>query len=539
MEDICLPLGESVRFLLFGLFSLLVSACGPRAVSVIESGPVPGESLSLDEGAIILEVIHSIGPQGPQFDRWTGVKVASTMDPKNEPVLYSLERVIEFNGDSAVFAGILPVGTYRIVAFEGVRQGPRRMLPYVVRAPQEPGEFFVAGGKLNSLGIMMQASVGNWSWVYQRNPSFDLPALVRRLRPDLASIDLPDAVPQELRKITPPPSNIRRAYPRMPAVVAGDSVMTGAQFGRVYLRSVDAEGSSSWKVYASGSWQTVIDLLPLDERRALVVLSNGDLFVFDPVAGEFKPHTVSLPGRVIKAGYAENVLHLVTERTLPHEERRKGNVALQAFRQKESLLDSWQPVGEEVPLLHTPYSILVVEDAVLMTHGGMPMAPTDSIRLVRVPLSGGRPERQNVSFQFMRDLGDGLLVAARGPESKLTNFHISDDGGRKWQTGPFRGINPIGWPVLDGSERMLMPGNADRVEARPGQHILSRKRSDFQRLERWEEIASFPMRCDSAMESIFVGGHFLAFCGERVFRLVSAEEGWAKEALHLQQSALP
>ena len=53
-----------MRFPAVVLATLLLSACGPKQISLVDVGPKPAEPLAESEGAVLVEVIHAIGQGG-------------------------------------------------------------------------------------------------------------------------------------------------------------------------------------------------------------------------------------------------------------------------------------------------------------------------------------------------------------------------------------------------------------------------------------------------------------------------------------------
>lgn len=524
-----------MRFPAVVLATLLLSACGPKQISLVDVGPKPAEPLAESEGAVLVEVIHAIGPGGPHIDRWTRVGVTSTLevDPNREPEIFTLEKVAELSGDSAVFAGVLPGGFYRLHALEGERQVGDSLYPYTVAVPEGSGDFFVSGGKLNSLGVMLQTTIGQWTWLYEREPSFDLPALVKRLRPDLVALDAPLLIPEELAaKKKEPDSGIKRAWPVTPPVLHGaDALLFGAQFGRVYHRvPAGAPGVSGgdWRVHSLDSLQPVIDVVSAGANRAFALLANGDIRVLDLETGATAARVTPPPeGRAVKLGFVDGVLHAATE--MPAGEGR----VLRVYRHADA--DGWAPLGEALSLARQPNSLLFVEDALLATVGGTPHGATAT--LLRVSLADGSVERLPTSVQLVRELAPGLLVGARLPARAPRSLAFSRNGGRSWSA--VRELEPFGWPTLDDQGRLLIPA----VISDNGTNVISilARSGRFENVPagEWTRVARFPARCMHFMQTAFRGGKLVVTCGERVFQLEGNGAGWSKEALHELQSSLP
>lgn len=535
--------GKTVSRLLLAMMAVfLLSACGPRTqaplpVTVAKDEPLPGH------GAVVVELVHAIGTNGSQIDEWTNVKVVSVVDESrgDKSQSYSLYRVVALGHDTALFAGSLPGGFYRVVHVEGERTFrpntfARKTSKYTVPVPSDIAEFFVGAGKLTSLGVFLQSSVGSFSHVYQRDPSFDLPSLARRLRPDIRLLEIPSLIPESLgkKKRDEPASQIKRAFPTTPLHVANHTGLVGAQFGRVYYRDNQAGGhTADWKTISLESLQSVIDVLPVNTTRILALLAHGELADINPQTGKFTRHSLDVSGRAVKLALSGNRLHVVTEQYLP-----QGTI-MRFYRSHVDALDSfseWEQYGKELVFLVPAHDIDVVQDNFFFTDSPQGF---DSPTLTRVSLPTGSLSTSPIPVRLIRNLGNGVLAGANGSWRSPEDMHVSTDGGSKWRK--LEQIKVVGWPARDSKGAIVVPGLLSHRVGGDGStvQILRLPAAGINGSHRWQAVTRFPMRCEHFMQSAFIDEKYVVLCGERVFQYEGPQVGWRKEALHEQQSSLP
>lgn len=491
---------------------------------------------------MVVELVHAIGTNGSQIDEWTSVQVVTVVDgARDESQSYSLYRVTSLGSDTALFAGSLPGGFYRVAHVEGERTfAPntfgRKTSKYTVPVPPDIAEFFVGVGKLTSLGVFLQSSIGSLSHIYQREPSFDLPALVRHLRPDIKSLEIPSLIPESLekKKRDEPASRIERAFPTTALQVTNDAGLVGAQFGRVYYRGNSFDDhTAEWKTFSVDSLQSILDVLPIGSTRILALLANGELAEINSQTGEFTRHALTVSGRAVKLALYDDRLHVVTEQYLP-----QGTV-MRFYRLLDATYDSfseWEQFGNELVFAMPANDIDVVEDDVLFTDS--PEA-FDSPTLTRVSLSTGSVSTSSIPVRLIRDIGDGVLVGANGSARSPNDLHISSDGGRKWRK--VGTITAVGWPTRDSKGAVVVPGLSSRRAGGDGRtvEIFRLPAADVHGVQKWQAVTRFPVRCLHFMQAAFINEKYVAFCGERVFAYEGPQVGWRKEALHEMQSSLP
>lgn len=510
-----------MRFLLVAFAIVSLSACGPKQASHVDTPTAATAELAVDEGAVMLEVIHGIGTDGSQLDRWSRVKVVSMIPPADgeQASVYTLDRVVTLGSDSAIFAGVLPSGFYRLATFEGEWQRYDAMQPYVSAIPEKPGEFFVSAGKLNALGVMLHSSIADWTWVFQREPHFDMPALVRELRPELVGLNAPLLIPEALlEKTSEPNSQIDRAWPTTPLVYTDEGrAMRGAQFGRIYVRETD-EAAATWSTISLDSLQSVVSLVPVSREEAYALDASGRVFRFNPVNGNHEHVGLPVPARITGLGHAGGNLYAVNEKP-----RRDGSLRLQLYRRDAG---DWQTVGTSLEAPQSPHAIVFTDSHLLFTTGGTPYP--GKRMLTRVLLADGTHTTRSTTVQLMRHVGGQTLVGALLPARSPRHFRISRDGGLNW--GPFGEVDVVGWPALDAGGNLVTP-MLRTVNGVRSLHIGSHNSKS--------PGVRFPARCLHFTEAGFIGDKLFMFCGERVFQHDGNGYGWRKEALHELQSSLP
>lgn len=524
------PFVLPVRKLVIVLVALMLAGCLANTRFHKDSAVRPERVLRDDEGVLLLELVHTASVDGPALDHWESVSLVSSSERfDRDATVYVLGRVLEFDGEAAVFAGVLPAGIYRIRDIHAQTDEAATTRSRSVALPEPEQDIVVVAGTLNSLGVMVHAAIGNWVWWYRREPKFDLPGLVKRLRPELLALGAPLLRPDELKAAAEPDSRIRRAWPTTPVVMtSAGGALRGAQLGHIYYRQPPSgRDAAVWEVIDLDSYHAVVNVVPAGDR-AFAVLAHGALFELDVPKRQANRLAANLPGRVVAAGLEGDTLYVVIEEHLPDESRR-------FTVRRRSGSDEWRSIGGAVGLPRPANSVLFSDGEVIISSGGLPHAGI-SRYLHRISLADGHVSKTTAPVQFVRRIGTRVLVGGSAPASYPADLHISHDNGRTWRK--LVHMQPAGWPALDDEGTLLMPAVRITNEQR-SIYLLRHEGLDYAKQDRWTELSRFPTRCTHFLDASVIDEKLVVFCGERVFQFEGPVRGWRKEALNEIQSALP